>query len=106
MAQQRTAATIVTLALSLYVLALVAAPLTWRRVLLITGVLAGFVALFPLPLVRHFYALELPHGMLGVTLFSVALGVALLTVLWAVLKRYETAGPSPTGADPAAAGTE
>jgi len=89
--QQRTAATIVTLALSLYVLALIALPLTWRRVFLIVGVFAGFVALFPLPLVRHFYALELPDGMLGVSVFSVSLGVALLTVLWLVLTRYERA---------------
>ena len=88
--QQRTAATIVTLALSLYVLTLVALPLTWRRILLIAGVLAGFVALFPLPFVRHFYALELPHGMLGVSLLSVGIGVALLTVLRVVLTRYES----------------
>jgi cation-transporting ATPase E len=94
--QQRTAATIVTLALSLYVLALVALPLTWRRVLLITGVLAGFVALFPLPFVRQFYALELPHGMLRVSLLSVALGVALLTVLWVLLGRHESAAAHKT----------
>jgi cation-transporting ATPase E len=94
--QQRTAATIVTLALSLSVVVLVALPMTWRRVLLIGGILAGFVALFPLPFVRHFYALELPHGMLSVSLLSVALGVALLTVLWMVLKRYENASPHPT----------
>jgi cation-transporting ATPase E len=87
--QQRTAATIVTLALSLYVLILVARPLTWRRVLLIAGVLAGFVALFPLPIVRHFYDLQLPRGMLGVSLLIGAIGVALLTLLWAVLDRRD-----------------
>jgi cation-transporting ATPase E len=96
--QQRTAATIVTLALSLYVLVLVALPLTWRRVLLIAGVVAGFVALFPLTFVRRFYALELPHGMLAVSLLSVALGVALLTALWVVLTRYESAAPHTTSA--------
>jgi cation-transporting ATPase E len=85
--QQRTAATIVTLALSLYVLILVALPLTWRRALLIVGVLAGFVALFPLSFVRHFYALELPHGMLGISLLTGAIGVGLLTLLWVVLNR-------------------
>ena len=94
--QQRTATTIVTLALSLYVLALVALPLTWRRVLLITGVLAGFVALFPLAFVRHFYALELPQGMLGVSLLSGAAGVALLTVLRVVLSRHESAAADTT----------
>ena len=89
--QQRTAATIVTLALGLYVLILVALPLTWRRVLLIAGVLAGFVALFPLTLVRRFYALELPQGLLGVSVLSGAIGVALLTLLWVVLHGSERA---------------
>lgn len=96
--QQRTAATIITLALSLYVLALVALPLTWRRVLLIGCVVAGFVALFPLAFVRHFYALEPPNGMLGVSLLSVALGVALLTVLWVGLARYESTARHATTA--------
>jgi cation-transporting ATPase E len=94
--QQRTAATIVTLALSLYVLVLVALPLTWRRLLLVIGVLAAFVALFPLAFVRHFYALELPHGLLGVSLLTGAIGVALLTLLRAVLNRYDSALPGTT----------
>jgi cation-transporting ATPase E len=96
-AQQRTAATIVTLSLSLYVLILVALPLTWRRVLLVAAVLAGFVALFPLPFVRHFYALELPHGMLDVLLLTCATGVTLLTLLWVLLNRYETRAPVDVG---------
>jgi Mn2+/Fe2+ NRAMP family transporter len=79
--QQRTAATIVTLALSLYVLILVALPLTWRRLVLIVGVLAGFVAPFPLPFVRHFYAFEPPDGMLVVSVLTGAIAVALLTYL-------------------------
>jgi cation-transporting ATPase E len=91
--QQRTAATIITLGLGLYVLILIAWPLTWRRLLLVAAVLAGFVALFPVPFIRHFYALELPHGMLMVSLFTGALGVALLTLLWALLERHETAAP-------------
>jgi cation-transporting ATPase E len=91
--QQRTAATIVTLALSLYVLILVAQPLTWRRVLLVAGVVLGFLALFPLAAVRHFYELELPHGMLAVSVLTGAIGVALLTILWVVLSRYESGVP-------------
>ena len=50
--QQRTAATLVTLILSLCVLVLLAIPLTWRRILLVGAVLAGFVLLFPVPAVR------------------------------------------------------
>ena len=60
--QQRTAATLVTLILSLCVLALLAMPLTWRRIALVVAALAAFVLLFPVPAVRAFYELELPHG--------------------------------------------
>ena len=99
-AEQRTAATIVTLALSLYVLILVALPLTIRKGLLIIGVLLGFLLLFPLRSVRDFYDLELPHGMLHVSLLTSAVGVLLLTALWVVLRRRERAveadgGPVP-----------
>jgi cation-transporting ATPase E len=94
--QQRTAATIVTLALSLYVLVLVALPLTWRRVLLVLAVLAGFLGLFPVHSIRHFYALELPRGLLGVSLLTGGIGVALLTLLKVVLGRYENRVMHPT----------
>jgi cation-transporting ATPase E len=85
--EQRTAATIVTLALSLYVLALVALPLTWRRVLLLLAVAAGFVALFPVAAIRQFYGLELPHGLLAVSILCIAGGVALLTLVWVLVRR-------------------
>src|SRR5690242_4835205 len=66
--QQRTAATLVTLILSLCLLALLAAPLTWRRIVLVGAALAGFALLFPVPAVRRFYALQLPHSGLAATL--------------------------------------
>jgi hypothetical protein len=59
LAEQRTAATLVALILSLTVLVLQAIPLTWRRVALVSAVSAGFVLLFPVPAVRSFYALQL-----------------------------------------------
>jgi cation-transporting ATPase E len=90
--QQRTAATLVTLILSLCVLVLLATPLTWRRIVLVGAVLAGFVLLFPLPAVRRFYALQLPHSGLAATLISAALGAAALTGFW-VLSRRRGRGP-------------
>jgi cation-transporting ATPase E len=45
--EQRTAATLVMLILSLCVLALLAMPLTWRRIALVVATLAAFVLLFP-----------------------------------------------------------
>lgn len=51
--QQRTAATLVALTLSLCVLVLLATPLTWRRIVLVGTVLTGFALLFPVPAVRR-----------------------------------------------------
>ncbi len=82
--QQRTAATLVTLTLSLCVLVLLATPLTWRRIALVGGVVAAFVLLFPVAAVRGFYALEFPRGELGVTLLIAALGAAALATFWLI----------------------
>jgi cation-transporting ATPase E len=91
--EQRTAATLVTLILSLCVLALLAMPLTWRRIALIGAALAAFALLFPVPAVRGFYALELPHGTIWSTLLIAALGAAALAGFWVISRR---AGRGPT----------
>ena len=85
--EQRTAATLVTLILSLCVLALLAMPLTWRRIALVVAALAAFVLLFPVPAVRTFYKLELPRGAIGSTLLIAALGAAALTGFWVLSHR-------------------
>jgi cation-transporting ATPase E len=85
--QQRTAATLVTLVLSLCVLVLLAIPLTWLRFALVAAMAAGFVLLFPIAAIRRFYELELPHGQLGITLLIAALGAGALAGLWAYRRR-------------------
>jgi len=85
--QQRTAATLVALALSLCVLLLQAMPLTWRRVLLAGAMIAGFVLLFPLRVVRRFYELDLPRGYLAITLLAAAAGAAALAAFWLILRK-------------------
>jgi cation-transporting P-type ATPase E len=95
--QQRTAATLVALILSLCVLAQLAIPLTWRRIALLIAALAGFALLFPVPAVRRFYSLELPHGEIGSTLLIAALGAATLAGFWAVSRRL---GRGPAEAVP------
>jgi cation-transporting ATPase E len=87
LAEQRTAATLVALILSLCVLALLALPLTWRRVALLVAALAAFVLLFPVTAVRRFYALALPHGAIAGTLFIAGLGVVALAGFWIVSRR-------------------
>jgi cation-transporting P-type ATPase E len=84
--QQRTAAALVTLALSLCVLVLLAIPLTWRRVLLVVTMVAGFALLFPLAVVRRFYELDLPHGYLGAALLIATVGAIALTAVWQFLR--------------------
>ena len=83
-----------TLTLSLCVLVLLAMPLTWRRIVLVGAVVAGFVLLFPVAAVRSFYALELPRGELGVTLLIAALGAAALTGFWLLTRRKAGAARS------------
>jgi cation-transporting ATPase E len=92
--QQRTAATLVTLILSLCVLVLLAAPLTWRRIVLVGAALAGFALLFPVPVVRRFYELQLPRSGLTATLAIAALGAAALAGFW-ILSRRRGRGPPP-----------
>ena len=92
LAQQRTAATLVTLILSLAVLTLLAMPLTWRRVILVGAGMTGFVLLFPVAVVRGFYALELPRAELGVILLIAAAGVAALTLFWKLASPAGRAG--------------
>jgi cation-transporting ATPase E len=87
--QQRTAATLVTLILSLAVLTLLAMPLTWRRILLVVAAVGGFALLFPVPALRRFYAMDLPRSELGLTLLTAALGTAALACFWAV-SRWST----------------
>jgi cation-transporting P-type ATPase E len=92
LAQQRTAAVLAAFILSLCVLVLLATPLTWRRIVLVGAVLAGFVLLFPLSVVRRFYALELPRSELGITLAAAGLGAASI-VAFRVLSHRRGTGP-------------
>jgi len=93
--EQRTAATLVTLVLSLCVLLLLAIPLTWRRLVLVAAMVAGFVLLFPLPAVRRFYELDLPPAYLTGTLPIAAAGAVALTACWLLLRHRESSGAGP-----------
>jgi cation-transporting ATPase E len=85
--QQRTGATLVALMLSLSVLVISALPLTWRRLLLISSVILSVAFVFSVGLIRTFYALELPHEVLGATLLIGIIGIAFLIAAWQVSRR-------------------
>jgi cation-transporting ATPase E len=91
--QQRTGATIVMLMMSLCVLVILAAPLTWRRTLLVALMIVGFVLLFPIPSVRDFYELKLPRDVLTETLVIGFVGVAVLAGGWELSRRMNR-GPA------------
>ncbi|MEX2105741.1 MAG: HAD-IC family P-type ATPase [Solirubrobacterales bacterium] len=104
--QQRTAATLAILIDSLCILAILALPLTRRRLLLVGTMVAAFAALFPITPVRDFYALALPDEVLAGTLAIGALGALALVAMVAVsarlgrgpaaaLRAGATAAPSP-----------
>jgi len=85
--QQRTAATIVMLMVSLTVLVILAQPLTPLRVLLVVLMIVAFVLLFPVEYVREFYDLHLPNDLIGETLLIGSLGVVVLAGGWEVSRR-------------------
>ncbi len=91
--EQRTAATLAILVDSLVVLAILALPLTWRRLLLVGLMVAAFAALFPVAPVRDFYALSLPHETLLGTFAIAALGGAVLVAMLVVSSRLDR-GPA------------
>jgi cation-transporting P-type ATPase E len=91
--EQRTAATLVTLMGGLCVLVILALPLTWRRALLVAAMFGTFVLLFPVAMVRDFYALTLPTSVLGGTLLIGALCVAVLGAGWELSRRLDR-GPA------------
>jgi len=84
--EQRTAALWVAVILGLTILTLLAAPLTWRRVLLIGAMIAIYVLVFPVPGIRKFFALELPSHSIWILALTAAAGVILLVAIWFALR--------------------
>ena len=93
--QQRTAATLGVLVPSLFVLVVLAFPLTWRRILLVVTMIVAFASLFPLEVVRHFYELSLPRQVLGQTIVIGLIASAVLGAWWEISRRM-TKGPAGT----------
>jgi cation-transporting ATPase E len=103
--QQRTGATIVMLMMSLCVLVILAAPLTWRRTLLVALMIVGFLLLFPIQSVRDFYELKLPREVLTEALVIGFVGVAVLGGGWELSRRMNR-GPAAAVKAGTAAKTE
>ena len=85
---ETSAATLTLFLVALWVLAVIARPYTWWRVLLVLTMGLGFAIVLVVPWLQDFFQLEL----IGTTAPWVAVGIAvagavLLEVVWAVVKR-------------------
>jgi cation-transporting ATPase E len=84
---ERTAATITLLIVGLYVLSILARPLTPARVVLVGSMVALFLVAVLVPFAQDFFALEPPTGETLVATISIAAGACvILEVGWSVVQ--------------------
>ncbi|NMD61124.1 HAD-IC family P-type ATPase [Nocardia globerula] len=86
--QEGTTALITLIMIALWVLAVVARPYVWWKLVLIGGSVAGYLILFALPFTREFFKLD-PSNVAATTLAITlgAVGVVLVEVSWWVSAR-------------------
>jgi cation-transporting ATPase E len=83
--QAGTAALITLITIALWVLAVVARPYTWWRILLIGASAAAYVVLFSWPFAREFFALDVSDTAAVTTAFICgAVGIVLVEIAWSV----------------------
>ncbi|MFD4558897.1 HAD-IC family P-type ATPase [Streptomyces sp. NPDC058469] len=88
LAAETSAATLTLFLISMWVLAIIARPYTWWRVVLVASMGAAFVVVLVVPWLQHFFALKL----VGVTMPWIAVGVAgvagvALELVWRLVDR-------------------
>ncbi|WP_024803792.1 cation-translocating P-type ATPase [Nocardia sp. BMG51109] len=81
--QAGTTALITLLIIAVWVLAIVARPWSWWKVVLITGSVVGYLILFTVPFTRHFFKLDPSNWSLtGVAFVCGAIGIVLVELAW------------------------
>ncbi|MFE2997428.1 HAD-IC family P-type ATPase [Nocardia sp. NPDC059246] len=92
--QAGTTALITLLIIAVWVLAIVARPWNWWKILLVAGSIAGYLILFAVPFTRHFFKLD-PSNIALTTLAIVCggIGIVLVEVAWWLSAKY--LGESP-----------
>jgi cation-transporting P-type ATPase E len=86
--QAGTSALITLITIALWVLAVVARPYTWWKLLLIGGSVAGYIVLFAWPFTRDFFALDTSNVAATTTAFVCgAVGIVLVELAWNVSGR-------------------
>jgi cation-transporting ATPase E len=104
--QARSAATMVLLAVGLWVLGVLARPWSACRVLLVVAMAGAALGAFVTPAVRDFFALEVPSRSTGVLVLAVGAGAcALVEVAHRISgARRDTVGTGPPAAPPVPVG--
>ncbi|MEC3958485.1 cation-translocating P-type ATPase [Nocardia sp. CDC153] len=92
--QSGTTALITLLIIAVWVLAIVARPWNWWKILLVAGSVAGYLILFSVPFTRHFFKLD-PSNVALTTSAVVcgAIGIVLVEAAWWLSAKY--LGESP-----------
>ncbi|WP_433561942.1 HAD-IC family P-type ATPase [Nocardia sp. CA-151230] len=99
--QAGTTALITLLIIAVWVLAIVARPWNWWKILLVAGSIAGYLILFAVPFTRHFFKLD-PSNIALTTLAVVCggVGIVLVEVAWWLSAKYLGESPhTPVPAD-------
>ncbi|BAW05738.1 metal ABC transporter ATPase [Nocardia seriolae] len=92
--QAGTTALITLLIVAVWVLAIVARPWNWWKILLVAGSVVGYLILFALPFTRHFFKLDPSNVALTTSaIICGAIGIVLVEVAWWLSARY--LGESP-----------
>ncbi|MFF2557191.1 HAD-IC family P-type ATPase [Nocardia sp. NPDC058058] len=92
--QAGTTALITLLIIAVWVLAIVARPWNWWKMLLIAGSVAGYLILFAVPFTRHFFKLD-PSDIALTTsaIICGAIGIVLVEVAWWVSAKLQGETP-------------
>lgn len=99
--QAGTTALITLLIIAVWVLAIVARPWNWWKMILIAGSVAGYLILFAVPFTRHFFKLDPSNAALTTSaVVCGAIGVVLVELAWWVSAKLT--GESPHLLPPAA----
>ncbi|QLY33652.1 cation-translocating P-type ATPase [Nocardia huaxiensis] len=92
--QAGTTALITLLIIAVWVLAIVARPWNWWKILLVSGSVAGYLILFSLPFTREFFKLDPSNVALTTTAFILGgIGIVLVEVAWWVSARMQGETP-------------
>ncbi|GAB0106706.1 cation-translocating P-type ATPase [Nocardia sp. JMUB6875] len=99
--QAGTTALITLLIIAVWVLAIVARPWNWWKILLVAGSVAGYLILFSVPFTRHFFKLDPSNVALTTSaVICGGVGIVLVEAAWWLSAKYLGESPHTQTADP------